>query len=273
MRTSPLEQRVRAAGACGRLALIPFLTAGFPSRERFRRDLLALDAAGADVIEVGVPFSDPVADGPVVAAASQRALESGVNLGWILDELGALRGMVRAGLVLMGYLNPFLRYGLERFARQASAVGVEGCIIPDLPLDEDAPVRAMLGAHGMDLVALVGPNTGEARMRAYARVATGYVYVVSVMGPTGVRGALPPETVATLARARRSFNLPVALGFGISTPAQLEVLTEKPDAVVFGSGLLRHLEAGGDAASFMAAWTGVPERSPVSSFDKKNASE
>ncbi|WP_164561751.1 tryptophan synthase subunit alpha [Nitratidesulfovibrio vulgaris] len=254
MSASRLERRIREAQAAGRPALIPFLTAGFPTPERFWDELEALDAAGADIIEVGVPFSDPVADGPVVAAASQRALESGVTLRWIMDGLAARKGRLRAGLVLMGYLNPFMQYGFERFVSDAADAGVAGCIIPDLPLDEDADLRALLAARGMDLIALVGPNTGEGRMREYAAVASGYVYVVSVMGTTGVRDGLPVEVADTLARARQCFSIPVALGFGISRPAQLEGLSHPPDAVIFGSALLRHLDAGGDAASFMKAW-------------------
>lgn len=261
MAAPTLEQRIRAANDAQRTALVPFLTAGFPTLERFWTELEALDEAGADVIEIGVPFSDPVADGPVVAAASQRALDNGVTLAWILDGLRSRYGAgtgrtLRAGLVLMGYLNPFLQYGLERLAADASACGVGGFIVPDLPLDEDASFRVALAPYGMDLIALVGPNTSEERMRQYAAVASGYVYVVSVMGTTGVRSGLPPEVAATLARARKVFALPLALGFGISEPAQLQGLETVPDAVVFGSALLRHLDAGNGAGSFMAGWTG-----------------
>ena len=252
-----LEEKIRAAKNEGRLALIPFVTAGFPSRERFWDIICELDEAGADVIEIGVPFSDPVADGPVVEAASIRALESGVTLRGIMDELQAHRGEIKAGLVLMGYMNPFLQYGLERLAKDAARAGVHGFIVPDLPFDEAEYMRDILREQGLALIALVGPNTSEERMRLYADVSEGYVYVVSVMGTTGERGQLPPEVPQVLERARKVFSLPVALGFGLKRPEQLAELPEgeRPDAAVFGSSLLRHLDAGGTARSFMEMWT------------------
>ncbi len=254
MNTPTLQQRIEAANKQGRIARIPFITAGFPDRRRFLAALRELDDNGADIIEVGVPFSDPVADGPVVEDASRRALESGITLAWIMETLAGLSPRLRAGLVLMGYYNPFLQYGLERLADEAAWAGVQGLIVPDLPLEEDGPMRATLKAANLDLIALVGPNTGDERMAAYAAQASGYVYVVSVMGTTGVRRELPPEAADTVARARRAFSLPVALGFGIQHPDQLKGLKEPPHAVVFGSALLRHLDAGGSAAEFMKPW-------------------
>lgn len=153
--------------------------------------------------------------------ASRRALEQGVSLNWIMDGLKQRAGNFKAGIVLMGYLNPFLQYGLERFAADAAQAGVSGCIVPDLPLDESAPVRTTLKAHGIDLIALVGQNTSEERMREYAAVSEGYVYVVSVLGTTGARTGLPPQVEETLRRARKAFNLPLALGFGFSTRTSL----------------------------------------------------
>lgn len=254
---SLLEQKIRHAQQCGRPALIPFVTAGFPTPGAFWDIVRQLDDAGADVIEIGVPFSDPVADGPVVEAASRRALEQGVTLGWIMEGLRKHAGSVRAGIVLMGYFNPFLQYGLERFAREAAAAKVSGCIVPDLPLEESAFFRCALHAQGVDLIALVGQNTSEERMRAYAAVSRGYVYVASVLGTTGARDALPPQTGEALRRARRAFDLPLALGFGLRSPAQVEALPcdVRPEALVFGSALLQHIDAGGEAASFLRAWT------------------
>ncbi len=254
MQRMSLQRRIETAVGQGRPARIPFLTAGFPNRERFFQALRGLDAAGAAIIEIGVPFSDPVADGAVVEDASRRALDSGVTLEWILKELTAISPGLRAGLVLMGYYNPFLQYGLERLAADAATAGVQGCIVPDLPLEEDGPLRAVLSARGLDLIALVGPNTDDERMRAYARVASGYVYVVSVMGTTGVRRNLPAEAAETVRRAQAAFDLPVALGFGIHGPKQVQAMPVKPQAVVFGSALLRHLDAGGTAETFMAHW-------------------
>ena len=184
-----LEQKIRDAHTAGRTALIPFVTAGFPTLDTFWGIIEELDANGADVIEIGVPFSDPVADGPVVEDASRRALEQGVSLNWIMDGLKQRAGNFKAGIVLMGYLNPFLQYGLKRFAADAAQAGVSGCIVPDLPLDESAPVRTTLKAHGIDLIALVGQNTSEERMREYAAISEGYVYVVSVLGAHGTAAA------------------------------------------------------------------------------------
>ncbi|MDR0827652.1 MAG: tryptophan synthase subunit alpha [Desulfovibrio sp.] len=254
MKILSLQQRIEAANAEGRMARIPFLTAGFPAPASFPSLLRELDENGADIIEVGVPFSDPVADGPVVEDASRRALEAGVTLPWILENLGALSPRLKAGLVLMGYYNPFLQHGLEKLAKEAAGAGVQGVIVPDLPLGEDALLRDILTDAGLDLIALVGPNTGEERMQAYAEKARGYVYVVSVMGTTGAREGLPPEAETTIARAQRLFSLPVALGFGLREPGQLLGLKNPPQAAVFGSALLRHLDQGGTVRDFMTPW-------------------
>jgi tryptophan synthase alpha chain len=240
------------------MMLIPFMTAGFPTVETFWKNLKELDENGADIIEIGVPFSDPVADGPVIEAASMKALENGVTLESILEGLRQRKGQFKAKLVLMGYMNPFLQYGFERLAQEANEVGVYGLIIPDLPLDEDAPFRKQLSACGIHLIALVAPNTSLERMKAYAEVATGYVYVISVLGITGVRSEFPPDLSATLRRARQAFRIPLALGFGFSSPEQLDAipLADRPDAIIFGSALVRHVEAGQPVADFMRRWTG-----------------
>ena len=251
-----LEKIIRAAASEGRTALIPFVTAGYPTKEQFWDIVRELDESGADVIEIGVPFSDPVADGPVVEGASVIALENGVTLRWIMEGLLQRRGSFRAGLVLMGYMNPFLQYGLEALARDAREAGVHGFIVPDLPYEEAGELRALLATQGIALIALVGPNTDEERMRLYAEVSLGYVYVVSTMGTTGQRSLLAPQVAATMRRARSVFSLPLALGFGLSEPAQIEDLPPdaRPDAAVFGSALLRHLDEGGRAADFIARW-------------------
>lgn len=254
MNTPNLQQRIEAANAQGRVARIPFLTFGYPDRRRFSVALRELDDNGADIIEIGVPFSDPVADGPVVEEASRRALETGVSLREIIVFLKELAPRLNAGIVLMGYCNPFYQYGLDRLAEDAAAGGVGGLIVPDLPLEEAETLRLLLASRGMNLIPLVGPNTPDGRMEEYAAIAGGYAYVVSVMGTTGVRRGLPPEAAGTVARARRIFSVPVALGFGIAGPEQLQGLAEPPHAVVFGSALLRHLDAGGSAADFMAPW-------------------
>ncbi|WP_027184383.1 tryptophan synthase subunit alpha [Desulfovibrio inopinatus] len=254
MSTSLLTKKIEEAKSQGRKALIPFLPGGFPDRDRFWQELEALDAAGADIIEIGVPFSDPVADGPVVENASLDCLRDGVCLSWILFELEKRKEKLSAGIVLMGYYNPFLQYGLKNFARDAAKAGVSGVIVPDLPLDEAREFKDALAAHGLDLVFLVGLNTSGERLDKYAAVASGFIYFVSVLGTTGVRETLPEEIAAKLADARKHFNVPMALGFGIKTPEQLTAFGDSIDAVVFGSALIKYIRDGGDATGFMAGW-------------------
>lgn len=238
------------------MMLIPFITAGFPTLDAFWTHLKELDENGADVIEIGVPFSDPVADGPVIEAASLKALENGVTLEWILEGLRARKGQYKARLVLMGYLNPFLQYGFERLSKTAQEIGIYGFIIPDLPLEEDGVYRHMLAEKGIHLIALVAPNTSLERMKAYAAVAQGYVYVISVLGTTGVRTGVPPDLIDTLRRARQAFTIPLALGFGFSHPDQLAAIPveDQPDAVIFGSALIQHIGTGQSAGEFMRRW-------------------
>lgn len=275
---SRLTGIINHARSEGRFARIPFVTAGIPDREAFWRTLEELAASGADILEIGVPFSDPVADGPVVAKASEKALEDGISLRYILEGLQECRGrFAHAGLVLMGYANPFLQYAWEKsaeslpgapvesiiahslrlLARDLAEAGVDGLIIPDLPLDEQNPWLDAMEERGIDIIALVGPNTPPERMRMYARRARGFVYVTSVMGVTGVRQGIPLEAQEAVQRARQAFGIPVALGFGMKAPEQLAGMSEEsvPDAVVFGSALITHLNAGKSPADFMRIWT------------------
>ena len=249
-----LEQRILDAKRQNRVARIPYITAGFPKLDDFIPVLKALDENGADIIEIGVPFSDPVADGPVVEDASRRALENGVSLHWIFEQLKTLDEPLKAGLVLMGYYNPLLQYGFDALVDDAKATGVQGLVVPDLPLEESSALREAVYEADIDLITLVGPNTSEERMKEYAESSRGYVYVVSVMGTTGVRNQVANEANTTLERARRTFKVPVALGFGIKSPDQVEAMTVQPDAAVFGSALLRHLDNGGSVRDFMEPW-------------------
>ncbi len=251
-----LEEKIRRAKEQGRLALIPFLTANFPDQDRFWEAMEELDQNGADIIEIGIPFSDPVADGPVVEAASAKVLAQGATLASILRDLGEKRKNIKAEIVLMGYLNPFLQFGYEALAEEASKAGVAGFIVPDLPLEETGKIKGCLKERGIVLIPLVGPNTSPQRMSAYARDAEGYVYVVSVLGITGERKKIADNVAKVIDRARAAFNIPIALGFGLKEPAQLDILPadSRPDAAVFGSALLSHLEKGKSAASFIKAW-------------------
>jgi len=251
---SILTDRIHAATATGRKAVIPYLPAGFPDKVRFWEELAALNAGGADIIEIGVPFSDPVADGPVVEEASLHSLEQGVNLAWILSELVKRKGSFKAGLVLMGYYNPFLQYGLTRLAKDCAAAGVAGLIIPDLPLEEMEPISTALESSGVEFICLVGLNTPHERLTRYAARARGFVYFVSVLGTTGVRESLPQEVLTKLREVRPLFNVPLALGFGISRPEQVKPFGDLIDAVVVGSALVKAVRDGSGAAGFMRAW-------------------
>ncbi|MDR1080100.1 MAG: tryptophan synthase subunit alpha [Deltaproteobacteria bacterium] len=272
---SVLSAAILKAKGEGRCARVPYVTGGFPTPHAFWDVLSELCDNGADIVEIGVPFSDPVADGPAVAEAGRRALEEGVTLRWILEGLSARS--FSSPLVLMSYANPLVQHGwaeaasalsggacrnasgtmrrsLGIFAAAARAASVSGVIVPDLPLEESRPFREALSAEGVDLIPLVGPNTTRDRMAEYLPYARGYVYVVSVLGITGVRSGLPPEAEETLRRARSVFGIPLALGFGIKEPSQLRGIESPPDAVIFGSALLRHLAEGGSARDFMAPW-------------------
>lgn len=249
-----LEQRILDAKRANRVARIPYITAGFPKLDDFIPILKDLDEYGSDIIEIGIPFSDPVADGPVVEDASRRALINGVSLHWIFEKLKTLDKPLKAGLVLMGYYNPFLQYGFDALVRDCLAVGVQGLVVPDLPLEESRPLKEALKKADINLVTLVGPNTSEERMREYADDSQGYVYVVSVLGTTGMRSQVSHEANATLERARKVFDIPVALGFGIKNPEQVQAMSVQPDAAVFGSALLRHLDEGGTVKDFMEPW-------------------
>lgn len=252
----PLEQKIHAAKAKGRMAVIPFLTAGFPTPEGFWKHLEETDQAGADIIEIGIPFSDPVADGPVVEEASRRALANGITLSDVLSGLAERKGRFNAGIVLMGYFNPFYQHGLKKLAKEAAEAGVSGVIIPDLPLEESEEARRELDQEWIALICLVGPNTSRERMELYAPHAKGYAYVVSVMGTTGERKNLAPAVAETMRRARSAFSVPLALGFGLSKPEQLDALPAdaKPDAAVMGSALLRHIDAGKPVRDFLRDW-------------------
>ena len=251
---NPMQIKIEEARKQGKVGLIPFLPAGFPDRERFWKELEQLDAAGAAVIEIGMPFSDPVADGPVVEKASLKCLDDGIDLAWIFEGLKARKGQFKAALLLMGYLNPVYQYGLDAFAADCEAGGVSGLIIADMPHEESGFVREALAPRGVSLVPLVGLNTTKERMKLYADGAEGFCYFVSVLGTTGQRESLPARIKEKLAEAREVFDIPIALGFGIKRPEQVAPFEGLMDAAVFGSALISHIEAGGSSAEFMAPW-------------------
>ena len=244
-----LLQAFARAKAEERPALVCYLMGGDPSLAASEALLLALDEAGADVIELGVPFSDPIADGPVLQAAATRALAAGATLPGLIALAARVRGKVRAPLVAMGYCNPFLALGWEKFAAEASAAGLCGAIVPDVPLEESEPLRAALGAVGMAWIPLCAPTTGDERLRKLAAAARGFLYYVSVTGVTGARAALPEDLAAKLLSLRALSAAPIAVGFGISTPAQAAALRGQVDGVVVGSAIVTAHHQGGVAAA------------------------
>ena len=231
---------------------MPYLTAGFPSLAETAPLLEALVAGGAGALEIGVPFSDPLADGPTIQRASTVALSGGAALPGILESVSTLRARgIDVPITLMGYLNPFLAYagggegksgGLPALARDAAAAGADGVIIVDLPAEESDPAREALSSAGLDLIYLLAPTSTDERIRAVAARAAGFVYLVSVTGVTGVRSALPGDLVAFVRRVRARIALPLAVGFGISTPEQVATVGELCEAAVVGSALITTLE-------------------------------
>jgi tryptophan synthase alpha chain len=242
---------LRAGGADAGPKLVAFMTAGYPKRERFRSDLAAV-AAAADVIEIGVPFTDPMADGMTIQRSSREALRQGVSLPWILEEL---RSMQRPDvpLLLMSYLNPILNMGYARFAAAAVECGVCGLIIPDLPLDESAELAQALSRHGIALVQMVTPVTPPERLARLCAASQGFVYAVTMTGTTGRNVALPSDMLGYLARVRAASSVPVCAGFGIRTRAQVEALRGAVDGVIVGSALVEVLERGESAQQWLDA--------------------
>lgn len=232
--------RLRAAG---RVALMPYLTVGFPERNSTLELVPALEAAGASLFELGVPFSDPLADGATVQRAGQRALEHGVTLSSCLETVAALRARgVQAPLLLMGYYNPLLRYGVERACAALAEAGGDGWIIPDMPPEEAGELQAAAVAHGVDLIMLVAPTTPDERIAQVAALASGFIYVVSLTGTTGERQNLATNLGALLERVRRHSDLPLVVGFGISRPEHVAAVAQIADGVIVGSALIAHLE-------------------------------
>ncbi|WP_456430724.1 tryptophan synthase subunit alpha [Thermosulfuriphilus sp.] len=220
-------------------ALIPFIEAGDPDLSATEELLHALDEAGVDLIELGYPFSDPLADGPTIQAAAQRALRGGLRMEQVLEMLARVIPKIRPPILIMGYLNPFLHFGLEEFARRAEVIGLCGTIIPDLPLEEAGHWRKIAKAHGLANVLLAAPTTGEKRLERLAKNTSGFLYYVSVTGITGARKSLPPDLALKLDLARELSPVPVAVGFGIATADQVAALAPHADGIVVGSAIVR----------------------------------
>jgi len=245
-----ISAAIRGAAAQGRPAVVGFLTAGFPDRASFR-DSLAAIAAAADVVEIGIPFSDPMADGMTIQRASQVALAGGFTLPWLLAELGEMQPRPQAPLLLMSYLNPLLAYGLDRLPTAAARAGVAGFIIPDLPFEESAEMRAALDREGLALVQMVTPVTPPKRLEMLCKAAQGFVYAVTMTGTTGKAVAVPDEVLDYMDRVRAVSPVPVCAGFGIRSAEQVARMQGHVDGVVVGSALVEVLERREDPAAFL----------------------
>jgi tryptophan synthase alpha chain len=237
-----IARRFAALKSQGRAGLVTYLSCGDPDAETFSRVLAGLPKAGADLIEVGVPFSDPMADGPAIQAAGLRALNAGMTLAKTLEIVRAFRrGDAETPVVLMGYYNPIYRYGAERFCRDAFATGVDGLITVDLPPEEDEELHAPARAAGIDLVSLTAPTSDDKRLPVVLRRATGFVYHVSIAGITGTKSADITDVAKAVMRIRRHTPLPVAVGFGIKTPEQAADVARVADAAVVGTALVQRV--------------------------------
>ena len=247
-------ERLRAKGELG---IVAYVTAGDPTLAATHQIVLSLAEAGADVIELGVPFSDPLADGPTIQRASERALRSGTTLAGVLDLVKRLRQKTEVPLVLFSYYNPVLQMGLQRFAESAAAAGADGVLITDLTPEESGEYCQVMTAHGLDTIFLAAPTSPDVRLSKIAAVSSGFLYLISRTGVTGAKDALPEDLPEQVRRTRRVTSLPIAVGFGISLPVHVSVLGRLADAAVVGSTLVAEIE---NAASVEAAAGAVGEK-------------
>jgi tryptophan synthase alpha chain len=232
-------------------ALVAYVTAGDPSLDATRRLVVEMARRGADVVELGIPFSDPIADGPVVQRAAQRALAAGTSLVRVLETVSRIRAEVDVPIVFFTYYNPVLAFGLDAFAKTAASVGIDGVIVADLPPEEAGPLRAVADPAGLDVAHFIAPTTPRARARMITGQSRGFVYVISLTGVTGERQALPKDLEAQLAMLRRVTPKPLCVGFGISTPDQAAAVGRHADGVIVGSAIVRLVEQRGSSPTLV----------------------
>lgn len=252
-----IQETFEALRCEGRAALMPYFTLGFPTPESSLAVIEALSRSGADLIELGVPFSDPLADGPTIQHSTQIALDQGMTMRGCLDLVAQARARgVRQPLMLMGYINPLLAYGLERYAQDAAAAGADGLIVPDLPVEEAPPLEAACRANGLALVYLVAPTSTPERVAELAARTSGFLYLVSVTGVTGARDNLSSGLAEFVARVRAVARTPLAVGFGIATPQQAQAVARLADGVIIGSALIHAAGSAPDPAAAAAEYIG-----------------
>lgn len=252
-----ISKRFAELRETGELGIIPYITAGDPNFDATLQYVLALAEAGADVIELGVPFSDPLADGPTIQRASERALKAGATLAGVLDLVRRVRKSSQVPLVLFSYYNPIFQMGLEKFARAASEAGADGVLVTDMTPEESGEYRSVLSAKNLDTIFLAAPTSDDERMAKISSCSTGFLYLISRTGVTGAKDTLPDDLPALLRRARAHTKLPIAVGFGISLPGHVSVLGGLADAAVIGSSLVSEIET---AKSMDSAADALAER-------------
>lgn len=240
-----IEKKFRELNDKGRTALVTYVTAGDPSIEMTPDIVLKLEESGADIIELGVPFSDPMADGPVIQLASERALKSGTTLTSVLESVKSIRRHSDIPIILFGYYNPFLTYGLEKFASDAARAGADGVLVVDLPPEEASEFKVHTDNEGLNLIFLLAPTSTHERVNLIAEHASGFVYLVSVTGVTGVRTQVDGSLDSLCSEIKQTTRLPVGVGFGISSPEQVESISGFADAVIVGSAIVRLIEKHG----------------------------
>lgn len=229
-------------------AFIGFLTAGDPSFDASYENIMALKNAGADLVEIGIPFSDPIAEGPVIQEADVRALKGGMTTDRAFELAAKVRSQTDIPLVFMTYLNPVFKYGYERFFAKCAEIGVDGLICPDMPFEEKAEADAVAKAHGVSIISMIAP-TSEERIKAIAESAEGFLYIVSSLGVTGVRSEIKTDLGAIMESVKKYAHVPAAIGFGISTPEQAEKMAALADGVIVGSAMVRLVEKFGENAA------------------------
>jgi tryptophan synthase alpha chain len=239
---SRIRHTFKALHATGKKALIPFITAGYPDIATTEKCIFQLERSGADIIELGVPFSDPMADGPVIQASSEWALRKGTTLKMILTLVERVRRKTEIPILLMGYYNPFFAFGLPQFADAAKKAGVDGVLVVDLPPEEAGAMKAETDRTGLDLIFLLAPTSDDTRIKRIAENASGFIYYVSLTGVTGVRAQLDKDIRKQIIHIKKHSNLPVGIGFGISTPEQAKRVAHWADAVVVGSAIIKIIE-------------------------------
>ena len=269
-----IAQRFRKLAESGELGLVAYITAGDPSLDATEQIVLAAAEAGADVIELGVPFSDPVADGPTIQRASERALRSGTTLAGVIELVRRLRAQTDVPLVLFSYFNPILQMGIEKFAAAAAAAGADGVLVTDLTPEEADEYRSVVHARGLDTIFLAAPTSTDERLALISECSSGFLYLISRTGVTGERDALPEDLPALARRVRRFTKLPLAVGFGISQPAHVSVLGGIADAAVVGSALVAEIEKAAtadDAAAAVANRIRILKRAAREGISKRSA--